>query len=396
MTRPAGRQRWAAAALPVDLAWRQLRHEPRKLIAGVAGVVFAVVLMLMQFGFRDALFDSATAVQRQMSGDLFIVHRQSQTLWRMAPFSRRRVFQALAVPEVERAGYFYVTLVDWRNPWTGRHRPTLMFGIDPAAGLLDLPGVPENLGVLKNEDAVIYDAHSHAEFGPVVETLLAGRALSAEVNNRRVAVRGLFRLGASFAADGNLVTSQENFLRVVAGRTPSQIDVGILLLKPGADRAAVRDTVQRLLPEDVAVVTRDELVRLEHDYWQTSTGVGFVFTLGAMMGFVVGVVIVYQILFTEIANHLGQYATLAAMGHSQRFLLGIVAGAASILSVMGYVPGVLLSFVLYRVTEGVTFLPMTLGIGKPATVFGLTLLMCVLSGGLALRKLREADPADLF
>lgn len=396
MTAAAAARRLARVALPVDLAWRQLRHEPRKLFAGVAGVVFAVVLMLVQFGFRDALFDSATAVQRQMSGDLFIVHRQSQTLWRMAPFSRRRVFQALAVPEVARAGYLYVTLVDWKNPWTGRHRPTLMFGIDPASGLLDLPGIPKQLGALKNEDAVIYDARSHAEFGPVVPTLQAGRAVSAEVNNRRMTVRGLFQLGASFAADGNLVTSQENFLRVVTSRAASQIDVGILLLEPGVDRAAAQAAVRRVLPDDVSVVTRDELVRLEHDYWQTSTGVGFVFTLGALMGFVVGVVIVYQILFSEIANHLGQYATLAAMGHSQRFLLGIVAGAASILSVMGYVPGVLLAFVLYRITEAVTFLPMTLGAAKLATVFGLTLLMCVLSGGLALRKLREADPADLF
>ena len=382
--------------LPIDLAWQQLRHEPRKLLAGASGVVFAVVLMFMQFGFRDALFDSATAVQRRMSGDLFIVHRQSQTLWRMAPFTRRRVFQALAVPEVARAGYLYVTLVDWKNPWTGRHRATLMFGIDPAVGLLDLPGVAEQLDVLKDADTVLYDEHSHREFGPVGDVLRAGQPFSAEVNNRRLAVRGLFRLGASFAADGNLVTSHENFLRVVGSRMPSQIDVGILLLKPNVDPAAVQIAVQRLMPNDVHVVTRDELVRLEYDFWQNSTGIGFVFTLGALMGFVVGIVIVYQILYTEIANHLSQYATLTAMGHSHRFLLGIVGGAALILCVLGYVPGLLMSAALYRLTEGATFLPMTLGVAKPALVLGLTLTMCFVSGGFALRKLRDADPADLF
>lgn len=386
----------SATPLPLRLAWQQLRHEPRKLLAGAAGVVFAVVLMFMQFGFRDALFDSATAVQRRMSGDLFIVHRQSQTLWRMAPFTRRRVFQALAVPGVARAGYLYVTLVDWKNPWTGRHRATLMFGIDPAEGLLDLPGIPEQLDAIKDEDTVLYDAYSHREFGPVVEVLRAGQPFGAEVNNRRLSVRGLFHLGASFAADGNLVTSHENFLRVVPSRMPSQIDVGILLLEPGADPPAVQAAVQRLMADDVMVVDRTELVRLEHDFWQNSTGIGFVFTLGALMGFVVGIVIVYQILYTEIANHLSQYATLIAMGHSQRFLLAIVGAAALILCVLGYVPGLLMSAALYRLTESATFLPMTLGLTKSVAVLGLTLAMCFISGAFALRKLRDADPADLF
>lgn len=382
--------------LPWRLAWRQLRHEPRKLLAGAAGVTFAVVLMFMQFGFRDALFDSATAVQQRMSGDLFIIHRQSQTLWRMAPFARRRVFQALAVPEVARAGYLYVTLVDWKNPWAARHRPALLFGIDPAVGMLDLPGVQEQLDAIKEEDSVLFDEYGHREFGPVATVLAQGRDFSAEVNNRRLAVRGLFRLGASFAADGNLITSQENFLRVVPSRAASQVDVGILLLRSGADLEAARAALQRLMPDDVRVVTRAELIRIEHEFWENATGIGFVFTLGALMGFVVGVVIVYQILYTEIANHLAQFATLAAMGYSRRFLLAVVGAAALIVSALGYVPGAALSAGLYRLTQQSTFLPMAFGVWKPVVVFGLTVTMCCVSGAMALRKLRDADPAELF
>ncbi len=382
--------------LPFRLAWRQLRQEPRKLLAGTSGVVFAVVLMFMQFGFQDAMFDSAAAVQQRLSGDLFLVHRKSQTLWRMAPFSRRRVLQALAVPGVAQATYLYVGLADWKNPLTAQHRAILIFGIDPAVGLLDLPGVPEQLDSLKPEDSVLYDAHSHAEFGPVVAALQEGKPFSAEVNHRRLYVKGLFRLGASFTADGNLVTSHENFLRILPERRPSQVDVGVLRLRRDADRSAVRAALSKLLPRDVQVLTREELIRLEQDYWENATGVGFIFTLGALMGFIVGVAIVYQILYTEIANHLPQYATLTAMGHPHRFLLGIVAGAALILSVLGYIPGLLISVVLYRVTERATFLPMIFGVTKPLWVFGLTIVMCFLSGGMALRKLREADPADLF
>jgi putative ABC transport system permease protein len=378
------------------LAWQQLQHEPRKLLAGVASVVFAVVLMFMQFGFRDAMYDSATAVQRRMSGDLFLVHRESQTLWRMMPFSRRRIFQALAVPEVAQTSYLYASLVDWKNPWTGRNRPALLFGIDPTVGLLDLPGIPEQLDVIKDEDSVLFDAHSSLEFGPVAAVLRAGRVLSAEVNNRRLAVRGLFRLGASFAADGNIATSHQNFLRIVPSRTASQIDVGILVLRAGADRTLVQAAVQRVLPEDVRVVTRDELIRLEYDFWENATGIGFIFTLGALMGFVVGITIVYQILYTEIANHLSHYAMLMAIGYSHRFLLGIVGGAALIVGMLGYIPGVIVSAALYRLTEGSTFVPLRLDVYKLSLVLALTLTMCFIAGAFALRKLREADPADLF
>jgi putative ABC transport system permease protein len=392
----AGVVTFSARLFPLRLAWAQLRHEPRKLAAGVAGVVFAVLLMFMQLGFRDAMFDSATAVQRRMPGDLFIIQRESQTLWRMAPFSRRRVLQALALPEVEQAGYLYVSLADWKNPWNGRHRPALLFGIDPIAGMLQLPGVPEQLAAIKDEDTVLFDAHSHTEFGPVPEIVGRGEPLHAEVNHRRVEVRGLFDLGASFTADGNLVASHENFLRLMRDRRPYQADVGVLRLRSAADVRAVQRALGALLPNDVRVLTQEEFIRLEHDFWQNATGIGFVFTLGTLMGFLVGVVIVYQILYTEIANHLAQYATLSAIGYTHRFLLAVVAGAALLLSVLGFIPGFLLSNALYGAMQRATFLPMFMYASNVATVFSLTLLMCFLSGGLALRKLRDADPADLF
>lgn len=381
---------------PVRFAWAQLRHEPRKLTAGVAGVAFAVVLIFMQLGFRDAMFDGATAVQRRMPGDLFVIQRESQTLWRMAPFSRRRVLQALALRDVEQAGYLYVSLADWKNPWNGRHRAVLLFGIDPSAGMLQVPGIPEQLEKIKDEDSVLFDARSHVEFGPVPEIVGRGESLHAEVNHRRIEVRGLFDLGASFAADGNLVSSHENFLRMMPERRPYQVDVGVLRLRPGADVRSVQKALGELLPNDVRVLTQAELIQLEHDFWQNATGVGFVFTLGALMGFLVGVVIVYQVLYTEIANHLGQYATLSAMGYRRRFLLAIVAGAALLLSVLGFVPGFLLSLALYGATQKATFLPMFMYPSKVSTVFVLTLVMCFFSGSLALRKLRDADPAELF
>jgi putative ABC transport system permease protein len=381
---------------PFRLAWRQLIHDPLKLLAGVAGVVFAVLLMFMQLGFRDALFDSATAVQRGTGGDLFLAHRQSQALWRPVPFTRRRVAQALAVPGVAAGGELYVGLGHWRNPWNARRRTILVLGCDPDRGILDFPGVEEHRADLRLSDTVLFDRRSHPGFGPVGATLRTNPVIEAHLGQRRLTVRGAFDLGASFAADGNLLTSELNFVRYFPDRNLSQTDFGILRLTPGTDVAQVQRELRALMPVEMLVMDRAEFIAWEMRYWQEVTPIGFIFALGTVMGFVVGVVVVYQILFTEVTNHLPQYATLKAMGYTQGFLSRLVAGAAVILAVLGFLPGLLVSAFLYHLTRQATFLPMNLLDAKLGIVFGLTLLMCLASGALALRKLKAADPAEMF
>jgi putative ABC transport system permease protein len=261
---------------------------------------------------------------------------------------------------------------------------------------LELPGLGAHLNAIKNENVVVFDEWSRPEYGPVAAKLQAGEPVAAEVNHRRVRVEGLFQLGASFAANGNIVTSEVNFLRIFSHRTLSQVDVGILKLRPGADVGATQKALANLMPADVRVLTKEEFIDLERNYWKDTTAIGFIFTVSLFMGFIVGVGVVYQILYTEIMNHLPQYATLKAMGYTHGFLLGIVGSAAVILSLLGYVPGLVVSTGLYHLTASVTALPMTLGAPKLALVFGLTLGMCLLSGALALRKLRAANPADMF
>jgi len=381
---------------PLLLAWRQLSHEPLKLAAGVAGVVFAVMLMFMQLGFKDALFDSATAVQRHLSGDLFMVHRQSEALWRPVPFARRRVAQALAIPDVLSATEMYVGLGSWRNPWNARKRTLLVLGCDPASGILAFDGVEKHAIALRQRDTALFDARSHSGFGPVAVALQSNPVVEAHLAQRRLSVRGAFDLGASFAADGNLITSELNFLRYFPGRTLAEADVGVLRLRPGADVQAARADVAALMPAEMIVMDRDQFIAWERRYWEEVTPIGFIFALGTVMGFVVGVVVVYQILFTEVNNHLPQYATLKAMGYTHRFLYSVVAAAALILAVLGFIPGMAVAAYLYHLARQATFLPMTLLDHKPLLVFSLTLVMCLISGAFALRKLRKADPAEMF
>ena len=385
-------------AIAFQLAWRQLRHEPRKLLAGIAGVVFSVVLMFMQIGFRDALFVCAAGIQSHLAGDLFIIRRQSDNvgLVFMSQFPRRRVQQALAVPEVQSATELYVGVAQWKSPWTARTRGILVLGIDPAVGALELPGVREHLDTIRLKDSVLFDGRSRREYGPVAATVKAHGPITVEINSRRTKVEGLFQLGGSFATDGNLITSDLNFLRLFPSHNASQVSVGILGLKPGADRRAAQAAVARLLPPDVAVMTRDEFVKQEHDYWDQATPIGFIFNTAMVIAFLVGIVVVHQILYAEISTHLAQYATLKAMGYTQRFMLGIVTGASLILGLLGFVPGWAASLGLYHLTASSTGLPMTLGVGKTTLVLLLTMTMCLVSGSLAMRRLRAANPADMF
>ena len=170
----------------------------------------------------------------------------------------------------------------------------------------------------------------------------------------------------------------------------------MIRLAPGADPRALRDRIAATLPNDVQVLTKPEYMAREVDYWSRSTPIGFVFAFGAIMGLIVGAIIVYQILFADISDHLAEYATLKAMGYTNRYLAAVVLVQALMLAVGGYLPGLGVCRVLYRITRSATKLPMQLTPERGALVLGLTIVMCTVSGLIAMRKLRGADPAEVF
>ena len=218
----------------------------------------------------------------------------------------------------------------------------------------------------------------------------------SEISGRRVEVGGLFQIGTSFGIDGTVLMSDQNYFRVMPGRRPEVVNVGLIKLKPGFDVEQVRARLEQALPNDVRVLTHRGLVELERTYWSTNTPIGFVFELGLLMGLFVGSIIVYQILYTDVTDHLGEYATLKAMGYRDGFLFSVVIQESIILSVFGFIPGLALSLLLYHVAGNATLLPMKMTLGRAVTVYILTALMCIISGALAMRKLRTADPAEIF
>jgi putative ABC transport system permease protein len=380
----------------IPLSWLQLTREKTRLAVALSGIAFADILMFMQLGFRDALYYSNVRMHSSLMGDVILINNQSNAVLSMKTFSQRRLYKALDLPTVQSVHPIYLDYTSWRNPVTGRPRSILIFGINPEVNVFDLPGVQENLNQLKLPDVVLYDRSSRVEYGPIADSFDQGQIVTAEVRRRKIKVGGLFTLGTSFGADGNLITSDVNFLRIFNNRQKGLIDIGVIKLKPGADATQVAQQLRSYLPTDINVLTKQEFVDFERNYWATSTAIGFIFTLGTIMGFIVGTVIVYQILYTEVTDHLSEYATLKAIGYTQNYLLNVILQEAFLLAVVGYVPGFISALVLYNIAKDATFLPIFMSYNRAIMVIMLTILMCFISGMIAIRKLSSADPADIF
>jgi putative ABC transport system permease protein len=331
-----------------------------------------------------------------LQGDIVLINKQSNAVLAMKGFSQRRLYKALELPSVQSVHPIYLDYSVWKNPYTGKTRSILVFGINPETNIFNLSGVQENLDKLKLPDTVLFDRSSRQEYGPIAENFDKGQSISAEVRRRRINVVGLFTLGASFGADGNLITSDVNFLRLFPIRSQGLIDIGLIRLKPGANTETVVQELRSYLPQDINVLTKQEFIDFERNYWASSTAIGFIFSLGTVMGFIVGTVIVYQILYTEVADHLSEYATLKAIGYTQKYLLTVILQEAFLLACLGYVPGWLFAMFLYQIARDATLLPVFMSYDRAITVLVLTIIMCFVSGAIAVRKLRSADPADIF
>lgn len=385
------------ALLAFRLAWRQLKHDKARLLAAISGVVFACLLVFMQLGFMTALLDSAGTTQNAMRADLYIMHKKSEALWRTQSFPRARLMQALALPEVTRVAPFHVALVPLRNPQTGRTRTMMVFGVDPDAGVFDLPGLSEAArAAIRQPDVILVDERSRPDFGPFAQIISRDGPVSTELGGRRVRVEGTIIHGASFASDGHAITSETNLWRLVPGKGPSHVDIGAIFLAPGTDPQAAMARLIPLLPDDVFVADQAGLIAFEKRYWSEQAPIGFIFGLGVAIGLMVGSVIVYQILFTDISRHIREYATLKAMGYGQGYLRRVVVSESLMLAVLGYIPGLVMAVGIYALAESQIFIPMRMDLFKAALVFGLIFGMCLFAGLLAVRKLKDADPAAMF
>lgn len=380
----------------LPIGWLQLVHNRARLAGALAGVAFATLLILMQLGFLGALVGSIRLPYDQMSADLLISSSDMNTLADASPLPRQRMFQALSVEGVARAVPLSYGKVDWKQP-DGTIRTLDVFGIDPSAETFQDPAIRARLSDLALFDVALIDAKTRNVRKDLFAGIRAGQPYRFEVKDRTLTVVDTFEIGGGFSADGYLIVSDQTFLRLFPQRASGAPNHILVTLAPDAD---VRDTLERLraaLPAyDSVVRTVQEASAKDQSFQTTQRPVGIVFGFGIVIGILVGVIIVYQVLSTDVADHLREYATFKAIGYPQRFFLGLVFEEALILAVLGFVPGFLVSLGLYAAVAAATGLPLAMTGARAGAVLLGSVVMCTLSGAVATRKLARANPADLF
>ena len=381
----------------VPLAWRSISHDKKRFGLSVAAIMFATVLMFMQLGFLNAVFDSQVELLRRLNADLVITNRSKHHLGVNEPFARRRLQQALAVRGVAAVYPLYIegTVSLWKNPETGQSRLIRAIGLDPKYPTLINTSLETFAEELRQQDTALIDTRSKEFFGPRkpgVRTELAGH---------HVRVIGTFSMGTDFDYDGTVILSESNFLKMFPDQRTTEpalgrVELGLVRVEPGFNMNNIRAALERVLPSDVRVWTRTELIEQEIYFWQTFTPVGFIFGMGLAVGFAVGVVICSQILYTSVVDRMPLFGTLKAIGYTNSYLVRLVTGEALLLSLVAFVPGTAVASILYRFLVSITGFEMFLNSARILLILALTVGMSVFAALIAVRKALTADPAEVF
>lgn len=389
------------------LAWKNLTHDWRRLAVAIAGIGFAVLLMFTQVGFQNALFDSQAKLIDDLQGEIFLVSKAKFTLAAEKRFPITRLLQAQSCPGVAGAYPVYSELTTSvlrkiENGIGNRGFPIRSIGFELSDPIFNVETISSQVNRLRQPGTALIDKKSKKKkfiFPRDDDDQLA--ALALELAGKRTKLVGTFELGTDFAHDGNLVMSADNFAeyfphRKRFGDPLSVVDIGVVHLQEGADLLATRDILTQTLTKDVEVLTREEFRAAEVGFWDESTPIGTVFLFGKIIGFIVGMVICYQVIYSDIADHMPEFATLKAMGYPAIYFVKLIVVEALLLAVIGFIPGTAISRVIYGWLAGQTGLLMNMTVDGLIFVLLATIAMCVASGLLALRKLLAADPASLF
>lgn len=384
------------APVGIPLAWRQLMQEKKRLVAALAALTFGILLMLFQLGLYNGIMTMVVLPHRSLGGDLVMISPNYEYFGSSVEFSRRRLYQAQSLPEVEFAAPLYLGFLRWSNPVTGRVKVIFAMGINPDENPFTLPEVRRNLNAIRDPEGVLFDTLSQQDYGPIPALFARSGEVQTEAERKRISVRGLFTLGHTLSASANLIMSDEAYFRIRPDKPRNMANVGMIWLKPNANPDAVAARLRSILPDDVEILSREDFMKNEQTYWAKRTPIGFVSAAGMLVGMMVGAIVVYQILYTDVNDHLHQYATLKAIGLSDGFFVALVLEEALILVLMSFIPAAGLTALMNYAAREMAHIPTSLSLSDAAFVLATVSFICLMAGMLATRKLRSADPADVF
>jgi putative ABC transport system permease protein len=369
------------------LAWRNLIHDKVRLAVTLTGIVFAIVLIVVQFGLFLGFRDTSANVIEHSGADVWIAARGTPHLNGGTPFPESKLYKILSTAGVASAQRYLISFVGWKLPDGGMETVQIV-GFDLETGL----GGPWNVTAgsvadLHTDDTVIVDELYFKKLA------VNGLGHSSEINGRRARVVGFTRGIRSFTTAPYVFTSFKN-AQEYAGFKSDQTAFLLVKAIPGVSATDLKYELQQRMRE-VDVYTNDEFLAKTRNYWVLETGAGITTLIGAFLGLVVGVVVVAQTIYAATVDHLREFGTLKAMGASNGFIYNVIIQQAFLSAAMGYSVAIVISWFISRGSESgdaLILLPWQVAAG----MFGVAVLMCSGASLLSIRKATTIDPAMVF
>jgi len=369
------------------LAERNLFHDRVRLAVTLTGVVFAVVLIVVQLGLYVGFSRTTTALVDNSRADLWIVSKNVPYIEQGIPFSERKLYTVRAMPGVAEAENYIVRFSRWKRA-DGQEEAVQIVGVNPESTMGQawniIAGKREDLKV---DDSVFVDRIYFPKLG--VKEL----GDTAEIMGHRARVVGLTQGIRTFTTSPYVFTNYRNALDY--GNLPDDQTMFILIkARAGANVGDLQRRMQAGLT-GVDVLTRQQFSDMTRHYWMYTTGAGMAVLMAAALGLLVGMVVVAQTIYSTTMDHLREFGTLKAMGATNGYIYRVIMKQAVIAAVLGYALGIALSiFIVHESGKGGANieLPWQLGV----SMFAVTILMCVMAAFVSINKVTKLDPALVF
>lgn len=380
-----------AVRMAPKIAYRNLFHDRMSLVVTLVGIVFSVVLVAIQCGLFLGSESKIATVLDRAKADLWIVPIGTKSFDDPTLMTGREKYVALSTPGVESVEDMLVNFSSWRKPEGGR-KAFVLVGLDwKNGGTLPWNLAEGTVADLEVPGGVAVDRSYFKDLGIDKQ----GVGANAEVNGQRVHVTAATENIRSFTTLPYIFTPITR-ARELTGAGAEQSTYELVKLAPGADLDTVRAALADRLP-DTEILTHDEFRKRSLNYWMFNTGAGAALIMGAVLGIIVGVVIVAQTLYASTKDHLNEFATLRALGASASYIHTVILIQALLSAVLGYLVGISLAlFVIYGLAAKKATLTIIMTPKLAAYLFALTVGMCMIAAITAISKVTRIDPAGVF
>jgi putative ABC transport system permease protein len=374
----------------VPLAWRILAYDKTRTGLALIGIFMAILLVFVELGFFYAVPRGGLLLYDNMRFDLLLASDDYEYQAQPGTFPLWQLDRARSSADVQQATPIYFGFAKWKSGEGDLWPDIFVIGFDPASEVFAPDSINRQTGALQRADTVLVDSATRPMFGP----LTAGRVV--EIDDRKLTIGGQYVLGTGFMGLGVALASTANFARLSPLRGLGIVNLGAIQLRPGVDPDHAAGDLRKLTGPGTQIFTRKALDTHETAYWTTRTSVGIIFGSGLVISFVVGIMIVYQIVSTQVSRQLPQFATLKAIGYRDRSLVATVSAMSLLIAIIGFIPALAAALGLYSLIRQETLLPVVMSEMRLLAVFAAALAMALVSALLSIGGLRRADPADVF